>query len=76
VDKAVAESAEKALKRHLWYLTEELAVLSLFSSKITSHQKDKISEKLLSIEPEERLVSPSMYYILALLTYLCTCVIS
>ena len=31
-DKTVATAAERALHNHLWYLTEELAPLSLFSS--------------------------------------------
>ena len=31
-DKIISTAAENALKRHLWYLTEELAPLALFSS--------------------------------------------
>ena len=61
MDAGVAESALTALRRHLWYLTEELVVLSLFSNKVSDDQKEKIAEKLISLEPEEKLTSPSMY---------------
>ena len=56
----MADSALTALKRHLWYVTEELAVLSLFSSKISIEQKAKMADKLLGLQPEEKLTSPSM----------------
>ena len=36
-----------AMKRHLWYLTSELVVSSLFSDKVDSLVKDKMGEKLL-----------------------------
>ena len=35
----VADEALKAFKRHLWYISEELVVLSLFDDRIASSEK-------------------------------------
>ena len=35
----VAESAVSAMKRHLWYLAEELASLALFNERISDEKK-------------------------------------
>ena len=42
-DSEVAVAALKAFNRHLWFLTEEMAPLSLFSDKISDSDKIKIS---------------------------------
>ena len=39
VNTSVADSAITTLKRHLWYLTGEWAVLSLFSDRVADQQK-------------------------------------
>lgn len=46
IDSSVAEVAMSALTRHLYYLSEELAPLSLFSEKVSNREKNRISEKL------------------------------
>ena len=58
----VAGSALKALKRHLWYITEEMVPLALFSKKVPSQEKEALARKLLSVKPEESMVSPSKMY--------------
>ena len=40
-DSECSKCALKAVERHLWYLTEELVVLSIFSSNVTSSAKEK-----------------------------------
>lgn len=52
VNTAVAESALKAFQRHLWYLTGEWAVLSLFSEKVSHQQKVKMRERMLDLQPD------------------------
>lgn len=59
IDFPVAKTAIKALNRHLYYMSEELAPLSLFSNKVSNADKDMIAEKLIStrdkIMPTRRL---------------------
>ena len=47
-DKVCSAGAIKALSRHLWYLTEELVLLSLFSQHqhVSDSEKDQIVAKL------------------------------
>ena len=40
----------KAASRHLWYLTEELVPLSLFSSNVDDSTKSKLAAKLTNVE--------------------------
>ncbi|KAK6190395.1 hypothetical protein SNE40_002275 [Patella caerulea] len=42
----VAESVVEKLKRHTWYLSEELAVLTLFSDSSSSTDKLQVAQKL------------------------------
>lgn len=44
VNPPIATAASKAIKRHLWYLSEELVGFSLFSDDIASETKEKIVE--------------------------------
>ena len=46
VNKSSADAALKALSRHLWYLTEELIPLALFSSQVDGETKQRMAEKL------------------------------
>lgn len=39
IDNDIAEVALNAIKRHLWYLGDELIVLSLFSNKVSAEEK-------------------------------------
>jgi len=44
-----AIAATKALSRHLWYLTEELVLLSLFDDEVTQHEKEQITSNIKNI---------------------------
>lgn len=48
IDGEVANVAIAALSRHLNYMSEELAPLSLFSNKLSTHEKNMVAAKLLS----------------------------
>ena len=45
--KAMGEAMKTRLEEHLWYLSEELVVLSLFSKKIDEKQKNKCRKAML-----------------------------
>ena len=51
VDEACARAAFAALARHLWYLTEELVLLTLFSSTVPEETKDRMVKELQQTEP-------------------------
>lgn len=42
INKKISDSASAKLSRHLWYLSEELVPLSLFSDKVPIREKKKI----------------------------------
>lgn len=50
------ETAITALKRHLWYLGEELIVLGLFSDKVSNETKKHMQQKLLSLKAQKKLI--------------------
>ena len=50
VDKPCADAAIKALSAHLWYLTEELAPLALFSSQVPNETKQQMADMLLRLD--------------------------
>ena len=52
VDSACASAATKALSRHLWYLSEELVLLSLFDDGVTEQEKEQIKHKF-KLQPKE-----------------------
>ena len=54
LNKTCSEGALKAISRHMWYLTEELVPLALFSSQVDEDMKKKMADKLNS---QEKLVS-------------------
>lgn len=58
VNSAVSQSAIRALKRHLWYLTEEMVPLALFSEKVPMDEKQALADKLLAVKPEEEVITP------------------
>ena len=49
-DIQVSNAALKAIGLHMWYLTQELVPLSLFSHSVTSQEKMKIARAILSSE--------------------------
>lgn len=50
IDRDISQIAIDALSRHLYYLSEELVVLCLFSDKLSVTEKNEIAAKLLQIE--------------------------
>ena len=46
-EKRIGEISLTILERHFWYLTEEISVFALFSSKITLEEKKKMAKQLL-----------------------------
>jgi hypothetical protein len=54
IDQQISASATKAFKSHLWYLTEELVPLALFSSKINDSEKEKRCCEILKFEKNDK----------------------
>lgn len=52
----IANAALKTLQRHTWYLSQEMVVFSLFSSKLPSEDKMKMVENLMSFSTENELL--------------------
>lgn len=47
IDHDIANVAMNTFQRHLWYLSDELILLSLFSNKVPDEQKFEICQELL-----------------------------
>lgn len=65
LDNAISRTAKEAISRHLYYLSEELIVLSLFSDKVTENEKNIIAARLLEIDeslPERNFQSNHIKY--------------
>ena len=52
IDQQLADEALVVVRRHGWYLTPEVAVFSLFSSKVSEDEKSRIASKLLTYQNE------------------------
>ena len=50
-DKPIANEVIKSINNHLWYLTEELSVLSLFDKDIPAATRNEMAKRLLSFTP-------------------------
>ena len=62
IDSGLVETALKVLSRHGWYLTEEVVVFSLFSSKLTNNEKSRMAARFLSISaPKEYPMGPPKF---------------
>ena len=55
IDAELADTALNVLRRHLWYLTEEIVIFSLFSNRLTDDEKSRIAAKLLTFPVPENL---------------------
>ena len=55
VNALISASAIKAMKRHLWYLTEEMVPLALFSDKVPAQEKQALTTKLLAVNSKSSL---------------------
>ena len=62
VNSSISASAVKAMKHHLWYLTEELIPLALFSEKVSAAEKQALATKLLAVKPDMEVITPSNRY--------------
>ena len=58
VSTMISKSEVRALKLHLWYLTEEMVPLALFSSKVPTEQRRTLADKLLAVKPATERVTP------------------
>jgi hypothetical protein len=52
-DKEVAEKALMKFINHLWYLSEECAVFSIFDERLINDTRKKIAERMLQEEPDK-----------------------
>ena len=62
-NKTCENAAIKATSRHLWYLTEELAPLLLFSSNVDITTKRKIATKMMNVEKKVSKQILKIYYL-------------
>ena len=58
VNQSVANSALKAFKQHLWYLTTEMVPLALFSDLVPPAERRSLADMLLAVKPEIVLMKP------------------
>ena len=58
INKVVSESAIKAFKNHLWYLTQEMVPIALFSAKVPADEKRNLADSLLAIKFKMDLMTP------------------
>ena len=58
VDKVIAQSAIRALNRHLWYLTAEMVPLALFSDRVPAVERQALADALLMLRPLTSLQAP------------------
>ena len=54
IDPQVSSTAMSAFGNHLWYLTEELLPLVLFSSSVEDEEKSKIVDEIKRHVPSEK----------------------
>jgi hypothetical protein len=59
VDKVIAQSAIRALNRHLWYLTAEMVPLALFSDRVPAVERRALADALLALRPLTSLQAPT-----------------
>ena len=58
VDECIAKSVIRALNSHLWYLTEEMVALALFSQHAPESERKALADALLIIKPFTNLHAP------------------
>ena len=62
VNAGISASAIKALKRHFWYLTEEMIPLSLFSEIVPAQERQALARRLLELKPDQAVITPCNRY--------------
>ena len=58
VNETISKSAQKALCRHLWYLTPELAILAIFSDAVPLEKLESLRKKMLEVKPTSEPQAP------------------
>ena len=58
INAGISAGAVKALKRHLWYLTEEMIPLSLFSEIVPAQERQALAHRLLELKPDQAVITP------------------
>ena len=53
VDPQLADEALVVMRRHCWYLVPELAISTLFSTKLSSDEKSRLACKLLTLQSQK-----------------------
>ena len=48
IDAELSATALNVLRRHLWYLSQEVVIFSLFSNKVSNDEKSRIAARLLT----------------------------
>lgn len=62
VNSTISSSAQKAFKRHFWYLTAEMVTLSLFSDIVPSEELRYLADCLLAVQATQENVTPTHRY--------------
>lgn len=52
VNTVISKSAVRAFKNHLWYLTEEMVPLALWSTKVPAETRKAIAARMLTVKPD------------------------
>lgn len=60
IDREISIAARKTFENHLWYLSDELVGLALFSENVTAEEKVNIVQNMTTNEPGERNVRGSV----------------
>ena len=60
INAGISASAVKVLKRHLWYLTEKMIPLSLFSERVPAQERQALAHRLLELKPDEAVIDHTM----------------
>ena len=58
VNPEISQSAIRAFKRHLWYLTTEMVPLALWSDKVPADDRRALADRLLTFKPDNALANP------------------
>jgi len=58
VNPEISQSAIRAFKRHLWYLTAEMIPFALWSDKVPEDDRRALADKLLALKPDNALITP------------------
>ena len=52
VDKPIADAALASMENHMWYTSEELSPLAMFSDKVSASEKTKMAKRILKYRRE------------------------